>query len=80
MYRLFSQLPKIKNSMDAFHNKYGEWAVVAGAVGCAGTTSTPMFWSTQPHILSRNISLMDPLDIARYGLKKLGKTAVCIPG
>lgn len=49
-------------------------------VCCAGTTSTPMFWSTQPRIVPKKINLMESMDVARYGLKKLGKTAICIPG
>ncbi|MEI7980694.1 MAG: SDR family NAD(P)-dependent oxidoreductase [Bacteroidota bacterium] len=49
-------------------------------VCCAGTTSTPMFWSTNPRFGSKKTDVMDPMDVVNYGLKKLGKKAICIPG
>jgi hypothetical protein len=46
---------------------------------CAGTTSTPTFWSTNP-ILNRWIRIMKPEDMAESALKELGMKSIHIPG
>jgi short-subunit dehydrogenase len=47
---------------------------------CAGPTSTPTYWKSNPGNQSKIIEIMQPLDVATYALKKLGKTPFCIPG
>lgn len=47
---------------------------------CAGPTSTPTYWNSNPGRQSRLIGVMDPLDVAGYALKMLGKKPVCIAG
>ena len=49
-------------------------------VCCAGPTSTPTFWESNPILKGNWPGVMDPLDVADFALKNLGKNAVCIPG
>jgi hypothetical protein len=46
---------------------------------CAGPTSTPTYWNSNPG-RSKIIEIMQPLDVAGYALKMLGKKPFCIPG
>jgi short-subunit dehydrogenase len=46
---------------------------------CAGPTSTPTFWKSNPD-RGKLIEVMQPLEVAAYALKKLGKKPFCIPG
>jgi len=47
---------------------------------CAGPTSTPTYWNSNPRNQSKIIEIMQPLDVATYTLKMLGNRPVCIPG
>lgn len=47
---------------------------------CAGPTSTPTYWNSKPRNQSKIIEIMQPLDVATYALKMLGKRSFCIPG
>lgn len=47
---------------------------------CAGVTVTPMFLSTKPRYKSFKPQIQQPEAVARYGLKMLGRKAVCISG
>ena len=47
---------------------------------CAGPTSTPTYWKSNPVNQSTIISPMQPDKVATYALKMLGKKPVCIPG
>jgi short-subunit dehydrogenase len=47
---------------------------------CAGPTSTPTYWKSNPGNQSKIIEIMQPLDVATYALKMLGKKPFCIPG
>ena len=47
---------------------------------CAGPTSTPTYWNSKPRNQSKIIEIMQPLDVATYALKMLGKRPFCIPG
>jgi uncharacterized protein len=49
-------------------------------VCCAGQTSTPTYLSSTPSKTDNWPGVMDPLDVAEYALKNLGKKAICIPG
>jgi hypothetical protein len=47
---------------------------------CAGPTSTPTYWNSKPRNRNTIIEIMQPLDVATYALKMLGKKPFCIPG
>jgi hypothetical protein len=47
---------------------------------CAGPTSTPTYWSSNPGKQSKIIGIMQTMEVAEYALKKLGKSPFCIPG
>jgi short-subunit dehydrogenase len=47
---------------------------------CAGPTSTPTYWSSNPGKQSKLIGIMQPMEVAAYALKMLGKRSFCIPG
>jgi hypothetical protein len=49
-------------------------------VCCAGPTTTPTYWSSQPIHKNKHPDVMDPSYVAEFALKKLGKKAICIPG
>jgi short-subunit dehydrogenase len=49
-------------------------------VCCAGTTSTPMFWSTSPNLRQGDKAAMEPLKVANFALGNLGRKTICIPG
>jgi uncharacterized protein len=46
---------------------------------CAGTTSTPTFWSSNP-TLNRWVRLMKPETLAVNAIKKMGMKSIYIPG
>jgi short-subunit dehydrogenase len=47
---------------------------------CAGPTSTPTYWKSNPGNQSKLIEVMQPDDVASYAIKMLGKRSSCIPG
>jgi short-subunit dehydrogenase len=47
---------------------------------CAGTTSTPTYWSSKPDLRKMHPSVMQPEKVARYAINVLGTRPVCIPG
>jgi len=47
---------------------------------CAGTVSTPTYRDSHPDFSRIRPVFTDAEDVATYALKKLGKTARCIPG
>jgi short-subunit dehydrogenase len=47
---------------------------------CAGPTSTPTYWSSNPEKQNKMIEVMNPSKVASYSLKMLGKRSYCIPG
>jgi hypothetical protein len=47
---------------------------------CAGETSTPAYWSSNPAEGRKWPPVMDPEQVAEYALKNLGKKAVIMPG
>jgi short-subunit dehydrogenase len=47
---------------------------------CAGPTSTPTYWGSQPKNRNSIIAVMQTRDVAAYALKMLGKKPFCIPG
>jgi uncharacterized protein len=47
---------------------------------CAGPTSTPTYWNSNPGKQSKLIDVMESADVATYALKMLGKKPFCIPG
>jgi short-subunit dehydrogenase len=47
---------------------------------CAGPTSTPTYWSSNPGKQSKLIDIMQPGEVAAYALKMLGKRSFCLPG
>ena len=47
---------------------------------CAGPTSTPTYWKSNPGNQSKLIEVMDPADVASYAIKMLGRRSFCIPG
>jgi short-subunit dehydrogenase len=47
---------------------------------CAGPTSTPTYWSSNPGKRNTMIEVMEPSDVAEYALRMLGRKPVCIPG
>jgi short-subunit dehydrogenase len=47
---------------------------------CAGPTSTPTYWSSNPGKQNKLLGIMQPTEVAEYALKKLGKRSFCIPG
>ncbi|MGA3012632.1 MAG: SDR family NAD(P)-dependent oxidoreductase [Bacteroidales bacterium] len=47
---------------------------------CAGPTSTPTYWSSNPGKQNKIIDVMQPSKVAVYALKMLGKRSYCIPG
>lgn len=47
---------------------------------CAGPTSTPTYWNTNPEKLNKIIEVMQPSKVAAYALKMLGKRSYCVPG
>ena len=49
-------------------------------VCCAGQTSTPTFWSSNPTLTGDWPGVMNPSEIAEYALKNLGRKPICIPG
>ncbi len=49
-------------------------------VCCAGLTATPTYLANTPEKTRKRTKAMDPSEMADYGIRKLGKKAVCIPG
>jgi short-subunit dehydrogenase len=49
-------------------------------VCCAGQTSTPTYWSSNPSSTGNWPGVMYPIDVAGYALKNLGRKTICIPG
>ncbi len=47
---------------------------------CAGPTSTPTYWSSNPGKQGKLIGVMQPSEVAGYALIMLGKRSFCIPG
>lgn len=47
---------------------------------CAGTVSTPTYWSSKPSFEKMKPPVMQPAEVADYAIGKLGKTILCIPG
>jgi uncharacterized protein len=47
---------------------------------CAGETSTPAYWSSNPVKASKWPPVMNPDKVAGYALKNLGKKAILVPG
>jgi len=47
---------------------------------CAGTTSTPTFWSSKPMLKNRWVSIMKPEEMAVMALNNLGNKTIYIPG
>ncbi len=47
---------------------------------CAGPTSTPTYWKSNPGKGNKIIEIMQPPEVAGYALKMLGKQPLCIPG
>lgn len=50
------------------------------SVCCAGQSSTPAYWSSKPSSSVKWPPVMDPVQVADYTLKKLGKKTIIIPG
>jgi uncharacterized protein len=49
-------------------------------VCCAGITDTPTYWSSRPDRTKVAPGMMQPVEVASYALKMLGKKVICIPG
>jgi len=47
---------------------------------CAGLTSTPTYHANTPERTRNKIKPMDPIRVAEYALRNLGRKTVCIPG
>ncbi len=47
---------------------------------CAGPTSTPTYWRSNPGKQNKIIGVLQPMEVATYALKMLGKRSFCIPG
>lgn len=50
------------------------------SVCCAGQTSTPAYWTSNPAKIKQWPPVMSPAKVAGYALKNLGKRTVLIPG
>jgi short-subunit dehydrogenase len=64
---------------EALHDELKEQGVDI-TVCCAGTVSTPTYWKGKPSFEKMKPPIMQPADVARYALGKLGKQTICIPG
>ncbi len=49
-------------------------------VCCSGTVSTPTYWKSKPLFEKLKPPVMQPGEVARYALNKLGLKTMCIPG
>jgi len=47
---------------------------------CAGTTSTPTYWKSNPSFEKMKPPVMQPQEVAHYALAKLGIKVIAIPG
>lgn len=47
---------------------------------CAGITSTPTYWASQPDKTANAPGIMEAETVAVFALQQLGKKAICIPG
>ncbi len=50
------------------------------SVCCAGTISTPTYWNSKPSFDMMKPPIMQPNEVARYAVSKLGRKIICIPG
>jgi short-subunit dehydrogenase len=50
------------------------------SVCCAGTVSTPTYWKSKPSFDKMKPPVMQPEEVARYAISKLGRKIICIPG
>ena len=64
---------------EALYHEFREYGVDI-LVCCAGITDTPAYWSGNPYLGPGHPDLMKAEDVAEYGLKNLGRKAICIPG
>jgi hypothetical protein len=42
--------------------------------------STPTYWKSQPSFDKIKPPVMQPIEVARYAISKLGRKVICIPG
>lgn len=64
---------------EALHDELKEQGIDI-TVCCAGTVSTPTYWKGKPSFEKMKPPIMQPAEVARYALRKLGKQTICIPG
>jgi hypothetical protein len=64
---------------EALHDELKEHGIDI-TVCCAGTVSTPTYWKSKPSFEKMKPPVMQPVDVAQYAIKKLGKKIICIPG
>ena len=49
-------------------------------VCCMGTVSTPTYWKSKPSFEKMKPPVMQPAEVARYAISRLGVKPICIPG
>jgi uncharacterized protein len=64
---------------EALHEELKDYGIDI-TVCCAGTISTPTYWKSKPSFDKMKPPVMQPDDVARYAISKLGRKIICIPG
>lgn len=64
---------------EALHDELKDRGIVI-TVCCSGTVPTPTYRSSRPDLSKLKPPMMQPGDVARYALNRLGVRTICIPG